>query len=219
MTLHSVSVYVFLNISTARHLWLTEQFNWFTNYRPTKGLLTGQAPFSMHCHCSTHALCCMRARRTCDKHALVLSGVALIANFGVNIAVWVCCILYMHSSHITVPLKAKWLSALCFTGGCCVFQCYLQTANVISAMALHSAPASYISVLLHHYGFLYVLILGFAVCTFHTTDVKYVMFCASWCKSLKGWPLTFTEKSSTGSFKPTLCKASYGQRTHLFTMV
>ena len=39
--------------------------------------------------------------------------------------------------------------------------------------------------LLHHFGFVSVLILGYAACTFHTTDAKYLMFHIGWCKSLK----------------------------------
>ena len=44
--------------------------------------------------------------------------------------------------------------------------------------------------LLHHFGFVCVLILGYAVCIFHATylvtDAKYVMFHVGWRKSLKG---------------------------------
>ena len=40
--------------------------------------------------------------------------------------------------------------------------------------------------LLHHFDFVYVLILGYAVHIFCATDAKYVMFCVGWHKSLKG---------------------------------
>ena len=40
--------------------------------------------------------------------------------------------------------------------------------------------------LLHHFGFVCMLILGYALHIFHTTDAKYAMFCIGWCKSLKG---------------------------------
>ena len=38
----------------------------------------------------------------------------------------------------------------------------------------------------HHFGFMCMLILGYAVHIFSATDAKYVMFCIGWCKSLKG---------------------------------
>ena len=40
--------------------------------------------------------------------------------------------------------------------------------------------------LFHHFYFVWMLNLGYAVPIFHTTVTKYVMFCVSWSKSLKG---------------------------------
>ena len=40
--------------------------------------------------------------------------------------------------------------------------------------------------LLHHFGFLCVLVLGYPVRIFRAIDAKYIMFRVSWCKSLKG---------------------------------
>ena len=40
--------------------------------------------------------------------------------------------------------------------------------------------------LLHHFGFVCVLIWGYPVRIFRAIDAKYVMFCISWHKSLKG---------------------------------
>ena len=40
--------------------------------------------------------------------------------------------------------------------------------------------------LLHHFGFVCVLILGYPVRIFHATDTKYIMFYVGWRKSLKG---------------------------------
>ena len=62
----------------------------------------------------------------------------------------------------------------------------------------------------NHFGFVYALILGYAVRIFHTTDAKY-MFHVGWCKSLKGSAtpvlgmLLFHTVSNFGLFGTHVC--------------
>ena len=66
----------------------------------------------------------------------------------------------------------------------CVCVCTRIDLFIIFVCSLYSPWATIR--LLHHFGFVCVLILAYSVCIFRAIDAKYVMFRVGWCKSLKG---------------------------------
>ena len=97
---------------------------------------------------------------------------------------WVC------RHHLLQFIFGKWCSSLCklFVNGkftkCFYFLCARIDLFITFVCSLYSPWATVR--LLHHFGFVYVLILGYAVHIFHANDAKYILFCIGWRKSLIG---------------------------------
>ena len=101
-----------------------------------------------------------------------------------------CCVQY--SDQFRLFVNGKFAKRFHFWGA------QIDLLFIIFICSLYSMWATFR--LLHHFGFVCVLILGYAVHVFRIIDAKYIMFHVSWCKSLKGkvTPVSYCKEKQQG---------------------